>query len=182
MIKKVERNQAVEKRTCRLINLNRKEKTMTINEAVQKAIQENLSSAIAGELKDFIAMAESNKKKLDNLTERHEELLKNELSQRITISTLESNLSDHQQLYDRETHVALREKKVELEVAKIKLEEVEKRVNAIQHLAETVFKNRSLTTNSVTNVPYYNPSNPSYPNYAPVCKTTKTEEVENNNP
>ncbi len=117
----------------------------TLDAKIAAAIQEHLPSAVAGELKTFIAEAEIVRQQL---VARNKEL---EVANS-TIDLLSTEKAAWERVTQREVEVTAREKKVgeeserlDKEILKIKLEEACKRADTVTDLAKTVFRNPVIT-------------------------------------
>lgn len=130
---------------------------MSIKESIKKAIQENLSSVVAGELADYITKAEDDKLVLQRLQERCQKLSNDYDSLVITNKKLETLVKKEEDLVIREEALKNSELNLKVLIAEEKTKEAEKRADGIYRLAETVFKNRSLTNNKNESVPVYVP-------------------------
>lgn len=125
----------------------------TINKAIKEAIEANLSSEVAGNLKDFITKAEENavvikELQVDTKTQ-HDELL--------VLRTLNNQKND---LERRERECVNREAMLELEnkVLIVKTECQNMRVDEIRGLVSTVFQSNRLGYNINLGYNEYDPN------------------------
>lgn len=147
---------------------------MSINDAVTLAIQENLPSAVAGELTKYIAEAEANVLRIKRLEEFAETAREDLKQKNKLIKAYEDTASTYSDLKAKEHDINIRERNLEISILQIKVAESEKRAEGIHRLAETVFKNRSLTKNETMSVPILVPGSNGGSGYT----TTQTQIAE----
>lgn len=132
---------------------------MSINEAITKAIQESLPAATAGELTKHLQEAKVTAEKLkvakDELSKSQGEIDK----LNIRIKSLQAKDKKYVELNAREKAIIIAENNLKLVISEHKAIEAEKRADAVYKLAETAFKNRSITRMISTQIPVYH----SYP-------------------
>jgi len=123
---------------------------MDLNAQLLKVINENLPAATAREMKIFIEKANEREQELlavKKISENKERMLthyKQKLEQ------AEARLKKENELIAREKAVEVAERRQEVKILEVKLEEAEKRYSVIKDLTETVFKNRTLTISKST--------------------------------
>jgi hypothetical protein len=130
---------------------------MSINDAITKAIQENLPAATAGELNKFITQAEATKRDLDhykNLVETKDVEIQQYKAENEHLKNVAKVYGD---LNTREKAIIAAEVNLKLIISEHKAIEAEKRADAIYKLAEKAFGNRAITKMVSTSVPVYTP-------------------------
>lgn len=131
-----------------------------ITQEMQKLIEANLPAATAGAMKDFIREAE---RKSDDLAESETQIkdLMGQISRLQTENAgINERLADQEELanrvrdvIDQEEKMAIRERDINLEVAKIKLMAANDRNTAIERLVEKAFGHPSLSVSTHRNRP-----------------------------
>ncbi len=132
---------------------------MSINQAITKAIEENLPSAVAGELAQYIKTSEDTKKALDRLKEDYEAIQSTNDTLRKEITAFKDQQIKYVDFLTREKAVIIAENNLKVVIAEHKSIEAEKRADAIYKLAETAFKNRAITRMVQTSIPVHVPYN-----------------------
>lgn len=130
---------------------------MSINEAITKVIQENLPAATAGELKKYFDEADKTKESLGHIKKLYDDLMESFKRHTELVDKLQKDASKHNNLIEREKAIIVAENNLKLVITENKVIEAEKRADAIYRLAETAFKNRSITRMVSTSVPVYQP-------------------------
>lgn len=125
----------------------------SITQEVQKAIEQNLPSATAGVMKDFIKEAEATKTKLTITEEENTELKQ-------TIHNLKAKLDHINNLEERENKLEERTQEtndkaynLDLQISSIRLEEAGKRQEVVERLVDKVFGHPSVTITKNTHLP-----------------------------
>lgn len=114
---------------------------MSINQAVQDAIKQNLPSVVAEELSVFIEQAARDKKVLEEHKEVVRKLSLSTVELAETNKGLEGKLSAYKDLEKREREVEKREQALELTLCKGDLTNAVRRAEMVERLAEIAFKN-----------------------------------------
>ncbi len=128
---------------------------MSINDAITKAIQENLPAATAGELQKYILKADATEKDFKALKLKFDEVLNTTETQAKQIKDYKGKKEFFLSLQKREANIILAENNLKVAMAELKIIEAEKRADAVYKLAEIAFKNRSITKMVSTSVPVY---------------------------
>lgn len=114
---------------------------MNLDKKLNELIKESLPEKVGAELREVLARAEHDKKHLKEATIANEKACKQIDSYLKTISDLEKLLSEHEEISKRVLDVETREKALEIEVLKIKLNESEKRATMVQDFTSGLVRN-----------------------------------------
>jgi predicted RNase H-like nuclease (RuvC/YqgF family) len=122
-------------------------------EEIKKIVEANLPAQTAGVMREYIEKAERALIQEKGLKEEIESKKKANLELRNEVSKLDKIVLQQTQIDAKLKDIASRELALDKAILEIKLAEAEKRADALNHLTETVFKNRTLTISKSGNIP-----------------------------
>lgn len=153
---------------------------MSINEEINKAIQNNLPAATAAELAKYIEKAEAAFTEVQDINRRLDKITKDRDRLIEDIGKFRKDSDVHGDLKKRENEVGNRENNLQVLIFQIKMEEAEKRADGIHKLAATVFRNRSMTRQTSFETPVFTPTmgGGGYHNMQKGTSTTREVEID----
>ena len=126
--------------------------TNTVTEDIQKIIAQNLPAATAGELSKYIEESEGIKDDLEEARLKivaYRKLITNKDETTVTLNAqigiLTATLDAHEELALREEKICIKERDLELTLARIRLEASEDRAASLFSLVDKVFSVPSVT-------------------------------------
>lgn len=149
---------------------------MSIDKAISQAIQDNLPAATTRELNKYLTQAKENEAELNKRMELIKKQSDEIVELRDKLEAYKKKESKYSELSIRERQIEKRENTLEVKIAQEAVVQAEKRANGIHQLAETVFRNRSMTREVVGSAPTPN-AHGGYPTQ-PTYETHRNVEVE----
>ena len=120
---------------------------------IKELIEKDLPAQTSGVLRDYLKKAEAAIENYDAL-EKDLENTRKSLSKKIDeVSILTAQLQPQAEIENKKIDIGKRELEIDKTILTIKLEESEKRADAITGLAETVFKNRKMVIERFGSLP-----------------------------
>ena len=128
---------------------------MDINKKILEIIREKLPETVSGELKDYIEQAQKDQKYLSEVIHQKEILHKTVVDRNEEIKSLKTKLEYQRKINERLEDIEKREKDLEINELKIRLEEADKRSTIVKDLVKVVFSNQDLVINKSGSIPIY---------------------------
>lgn len=124
-----------------------------LSDGIKELIEKNLPAQTSGVLRDYLKKTEAAIADYDTLKKDLENTRKS-LSKKINeVSILTAQLQPQAEIENEKIDIGKRELEIDKTILTIKLEESEKRADAITGLAETVFKNRKMVIKRFGSLP-----------------------------
>lgn len=127
-------------------------------EDLKRVIEEKLPATTAGVMKDYLEKAERTEKELAKALEVNERLAENVKTLTARVEGYEEACYRLSDIVKREAAVAVKVQELANTILKIQLEAAIHRAEIVERLAETVFKNRTLTITKSGSIPMVDPN------------------------
>lgn len=130
---------------------------MSISQSVQDAINKELPSMVAGELRDYIAQAEQWKRDSASRADQVTALMAELSATKAKLDELKQLKLDSEALDKRKLELDEQQREMKVVMAELKVHEAISRSNDIFNLVDRLFRNVEVKRSLAGNMPYYTP-------------------------